>query len=119
MYLDLPYATFEPKEGQNVYVNENADFFAGGRVDLSRDAMGKAYYTLKNLCGKRATSFTELYLENTPDVEPYQFVFAAKVFAELGIFYVSNKILRCDKTVRADLETSKIYRTVSKMVQKC
>lgn len=119
VYLDLPYATFEPKEGQNVYVNENADFFAGGRVDLSRDAMGKAYYTLKNLCGKRATSFTELYLENTPDVEPYQFVFAAKVFAELGIFYVSNKILRCDKTVRADLETSKIYRTVSKMVQKC
>ncbi len=119
VYLDLPYGIFKRSEGQNVYVCKNAVSKPFLNVDLSRASMGEAYFIIKSLCGKRATSFTRLYYEALPNIDPYTFVFAAKVFVELGIFYVSNNILKCDKTVKSDLRSSKIYQSVSEMVQKC
>jgi len=49
----------------------------------------------------------------------YQFIFACKVFTELKIFYLDNKILRYNQSVKTDLNASKIYKTVLEIIQKC
>ncbi len=120
VYLDKPLSYLNHNQGQSVIVSSNLNSFSAlSKLDVSRSAMIDAFVKLKALCNKRYVSSVRFYLDNKPDLDPYQCIFALAVFMELEFFSVSNGVLRYDSRVKRDLMTSNLYKKVVNMVTKC
>ena len=119
IYLDNGFSVIS-EEGQtvicakDVYARKTLDL-----IDISRSALGDAFLKIKALTGKRFVSSVRFYVDNTPEIEPHQFIFALAVFMELGIFSVSNGTLKCDSRIKRDLMTSEIYTKIMRLKTKC
>ncbi|MCQ2399672.1 MAG: DHHA1 domain-containing protein, partial [Clostridia bacterium] len=120
IYLDEPFSVLPHDESQTVIVATDEPFpLSLEHVDVSRSAMADAFVKIKALAGRKYTSSVRLYTDNKPDVDPYQFIFALAVFGELEIFTFDDGILKCDAGVKRDLMTSKIYKTVLGIKERC
>ena len=119
IYLDNGFSVIDG-EGQTVICAQ--DVYARSaldKVDLSRQALGDAFIKIKSLTGKRFVSSVRFYVDNKPEIEPHQFIFALAVFMELGIFSVVDGTLKCDSRIKRDLMTSEIYTKILRLKTKC
>ncbi len=117
IYLDNPLYEVKRMRSTEVYVNEDSSVLSVlPPLDCSREGVGEVFTLLKQHVGDRAGSFYGLYesgvLEGS-QITRYQFIFAAEVLGELGIFAFEGGRLCYDKAVRADLSASKIYTKIS------
>jgi len=120
VYLDKPLSVNAFDENQAVVVASDLYPYSNfDKVDLSRDAMIDAFVKIKALVGKKYVSSARLYIENEPDINPYQFIFALAVFMELDIFSGTGGVLKCDGRIKRELTSSQIYRQVESIKQRC
>ncbi|MBO5285960.1 MAG: single-stranded-DNA-specific exonuclease RecJ [Clostridia bacterium] len=120
VYLDTPLTYLRMEDGKSVIVvKDMPNLSALNRLDLSRQGMIDAFIKLKALNNKRYSGSTRFYLDNKPDLDPYQCIFALAVFSELKIFNLSNGVLKYDNTVKSDLMSSKLYQKAINTVSKC
>ena len=120
VYLDRGISTLPEREGQAVaMVKDVYAYDVFDRLDLSRSAFVDAFVKIKELTGKKYMSSVRFYTDNKPDIDPYQFIFALAVFTEVGIFTVSDGILKCDSSVKRDLTTAQIYTAVERLKARC
>lgn len=120
VYLDKPISFLSHSEGQSVIVASNPPANSViDRIDVSRAGMADAFVKIKNLVNKRYVSSVRLFVDNEPDIDPYQFIFALAVFNELNIFSAVGGVLKCDNRIKRDLMTSEIYQKVVDLKEKC
>ncbi len=120
VYLDQSFSYLPSKEGQTVVIAGDVVSRLGiENIDLSRSAMAEAFINIKALAGKKYISSTRLFLENRPNIDPYQFIFALAVFMELGFFSAQGGILKCDGRVKRELTSSQIYKQAESLKAKC
>lgn len=108
VYMDLPPRVVAA--GKHTYINKTLDgrgLFRG--LSVARADFAAVFALLKSLVGRRFTSAADFYRANGLKCDEKQFIFAARVFIELGIFVVSDGVLRLDGSVRSELKNSLIY----------
>lgn len=82
-------------------------------VSAERAVFADIFTYLVTLNGKNFASSAEAYYAYSPRFGAEQFVFAAEVFLELGIFKINNGRLFYDARVKSALTNSEIYNFVS------
>ncbi|MBP5194094.1 MAG: single-stranded-DNA-specific exonuclease RecJ [Clostridia bacterium] len=114
IYLDDPVYSVRKTRSAEVTVNSDIsvreEFPA---VNATREGVGEVYALLRRFKGTKASSSAELFgaiSKEVPEISRYQFVFAAEVLGELGIISFGSGRLYIDRTIRADLGDSAIYR---------
>ena len=116
IYLDDPVYTVKKMKSAEVFVGSDISVRAEFPVvDATREGVGEVFAILKNYKGARASSSAALYgaiSQEVPEISRYQFIFAAEVLSELGIISFDSGRLHIDRTVRADLNDSAIYRKI-------
>ena len=105
IHLDAPLSLLNT--GKKTFVNADLKAF-DFCVDKDRNAMVIVYKILVDMISKGVKNFTEAYQKSGKNISLEQFLFAGKVFEELG-FIIEKDMLYIDKTVKRDLSESKIY----------
>lgn len=96
--------------GRTVYVNADAPCTLFDGLDTSREALAAVYRAVRaGVAGEDSVS-AALAQEEFP---PRQFVFAAEVFAELGLVRIGGGMLRAAGGKRTELAKSAIYRAAA------
>ena len=96
--------------GRTVYVNADAPCTLFDGLDTSREALAAVYRAVRaGVAGEDSVS-AALAQEEFP---PRQFVFAAEVFAELGLVRTGGGMLRAAGGKRTELAKSAIYRAAA------
>ena len=109
VFLDKPL--YMPIIDTKTYVNTEFSGFDASGLNLSREALGKIYVSLKKIDGGFA-SVTEAG-EKIGEKNIKQVVFAVKVFEELGLVVLKNGRYFVESGKKCDLNSSVIYRRVS------
>jgi ssDNA-specific exonuclease RecJ len=112
VYLDKPF--FVPDFNVECIVNSKS---IGNLYieDLSfgREYLAEIYNYLVSISGKKFTRETEFYISNEVMFNELDFIFACKVFFELGFFTNENGILRKQNKEKTPLTDSKIYTKIT------
>ena len=117
IYLDNPLYGVKQMKTAKVFVNKDMpvkDILPP--LDATREGVGKVFATLRVYDRERADNSTSLYYAigaEVPEISRYQFVFAVEVLVELGIIRFENGRMRYDKTVKTDINSSKIFAKIS------
>ncbi|MBQ7163763.1 MAG: single-stranded-DNA-specific exonuclease RecJ [Clostridia bacterium] len=113
IYLDNPVYEVKRLKTAGVYVNGDikvSDMMP--KINATRAGVGEVFSAVTPFSGTAASSSAELYAalsEKVPYITRYQFVFAVEVLEELGIIKFENGKMKYDKSVRADITSSKIF----------
>ncbi len=115
VYLDEPMYTPVKVGSAAIYVNGGiraSEFLPD--LNPTREGVGEVFSIVKNMNGKRAYTPSDLYFIIKEDayISRYQLIFGVKVLEELGIIVFKNGKIEYDRTVRADLNKSKIFKTI-------
>lgn len=111
-YLDEP-ADFNVAAltGKRVLVNgERCGYGSLAALDVSRSTMGEIYRALRS--GPTGENSIALALSSDSGFSPEQVIFAAEVFAELGLIRFGGGKMSVVKNRKSDLALSAIYRSV-------
>ena len=116
MYRDVVFLEqpadfhFPSLAGKTVYVNADAPCTLFDGLDVSRAAMAEVYRAIRTgVAGDGSVAAASA--QNV--CPPRQFVFAAEVFAELGLVRVSGGRLRAVPGKKTELTKSAIYRAAA------
>jgi len=83
---------------------------------VDRETFVEYYKLIRQWHGKRVVGIYDLYkraCENNSGINPFQFVFCAVVFAQLGILRLDNGYVKMDERKRTELEKSSAYLSVT------
>ena len=105
IHLDAPLSLLETNK--KTLINKDLKAF-NIKLDKERSSMILVYKTLVDIISKGAKSLVDAYQKSDKSASFEQFLFAGKVFEELG-FIIEKDMLYIDKTVKRDLSESKIY----------
>ncbi len=108
IHLDAPLSLLDV--GVKTYVNKDLKAF-NVKIEKERSSMISVYKALVEIISKGSKDLTQAYDKSDKNVAFEQFVFAGKVFEELG-FIISRDMLYIDKTAKRDLSESKIYTKI-------
>ena len=116
IYMDKPPRVVAG--GRETYVNTELSgrgLFKG--VSADRGAFKEVFALLRSLSGKKFTKPVAFYRENRVQYNRNQFLFALKVFGELGIFVCRNGVFSQDVSVRSELKNSAVYRRTERILR--
>lgn len=82
------------------------------RLSVERSDFAEIYNYLINSKGKKFTSAWEFYLHNKVTFDAYNFIFATRVFIELGFFDIESGVLKTGKIQKKPLINSLIYSKI-------
>jgi len=82
---------------------------------LDRDTFVKYYKIIRNAKGKRANGLLSLFeqLKSIQEIDPYQFVFCATVFSQLGILIIENNYVKINEKKSTELTNSSAYNMIA------
>ncbi len=108
VFLEQPACLhFASLEGRTVYVNADAPCSVFEGLDISREGMANVYRVIRGgVAGENSVAAAAAQTA----VPPRQFVFAAEVFAELGLLRAEGGMLRAAAGKKTELAKSAIYR---------
>ncbi|MCL2846880.1 MAG: single-stranded-DNA-specific exonuclease RecJ [Firmicutes bacterium] len=101
--------------GDASYRDEKLDKIINELV-VDRETFVEYYKLIRQWHGKRVVGIYDLYkraCENNSGINPFQFVFCAVVFAQLGILRLDNGYVKMDERKRTELEKSSAYLSVT------
>ena len=108
VFLDKPL--YMPIINAKTYINTEFSGFKKSGLDLSREALGKTYVSLRDI--KNGFSSVAEACEKIGEKNLKQIVFALKVFEELGLAVQKNGRYFVEGGKKCDLNSSVIYRRV-------
>ena len=111
IYLDKPYLV-QKNSAKNYVVKDYIGYKLIDKISTDRSDFAHIFtylLTLKNKRVKSLVAFTKTYAK---DFENEQFLFALKVFIELGIFSIKEGILCYDEKIKNTLTNSKLYSKI-------
>ncbi len=116
IYLDEPLFGYPEIKGiENVVIADRKAFELS--LDVSRKTFAKCFMLLKNNSFYGKSSADVALCIKDDELSSEQIVFCLEVFIELKIFYFSQGALLYDKSVKSDLNASKLYRAVCELTQ--
>ncbi len=112
IYLDAPVFGYPQIKGIERVVCSKTRAFPLD-LDTSRAVFAKCFSLFKynSFHGKSSSDVALSIADDCLSSE--QIIFCLEVFLELKIFYFSQGALLCDKSVKSDLNASRLYRAVS------
>ena len=108
IHLDAPLSLINTNI--KTFVNEDLKSF-DVKILKDRNSMVGVYKTLVEVISKGSKNLVDAYKKSGQTTELEQFIFAGKVFEELG-FIIQKDLLYIDKTVKRDLTESTIYTKI-------
>lgn len=108
IHLDAPLSLINTNI--KTFVNEDLKSF-DVKILKDRNSMVGVYKMLVEVISKGSKNLVDAYKKSGQTTELEQFIFAGKVFEELG-FIIQKDLLYIDKTVKRDLTESTIYTKI-------
>lgn len=111
IYLDKPYLV-QKTSARNYVVKDYIGYQLIDKISTDRSVFAQIFTrltTLKNMQVNSLVDFTKTYSNN---FDKEQFLFALKVFIELGIFSIKNNVLYYDEKIKNTLTNSKLYSKI-------
>lgn len=120
VYLDAPMYKPVSVAGAKVFVNVSiraSEFLPD--LTPTRAAVGEVFSTVKGFDKKHAYTPSDLFFLLGEDayISRYQLIFAVKVLEELGIITFRNGRMVYDRNIRADINKSKIFKTIEHLIE--
>ena len=111
IYLDKPYLVLK-SNAKNYVVKDYIGYKIIENIITDRSDFAKIFTYLLTLKNKRVKSLVDFTIEYSREFNQEQFLFALKVFIELGIFSIQNGVLcHCEK-IKNTLTNSKLYSKI-------
>lgn len=110
VYLDKPL-TFVKGYEESYCIDNLIGYKWIDKISTDRSDMISAFNTICEFIGKEKTQILS-EIEKKDDKEIKQIIFAFCVFKELGIFYLSDGVLKKDNKIKSALTNSTVYSKI-------
>ena len=115
IYMDTPPCV--TATGRKTVVNtELSGRGVFGDLSVDRAAFKEVFTVLRAMTGRKFTKAVDFYRENRVQCNRKQFLFALKVFGELGIFVCRNGVFTQDLSIKSELKNSALYRRMVRLL---
>ena len=111
IYLDKPYLV-QKSTAKNYVVKDYVGYKIIDNISTDRSVFKQIFAYLLTLKNRQVNSLVDFAKTYSNDFNKEQFLFTLKVFIELGIFSVKNKVLYYDEKVKNTLTNSKLYSKI-------
>lgn len=111
IYLDKPYLV-QKSTAKNYVVKDYVGYKIIDNISTDRSVFKQIFAYLLTLKNRQVNSLVDFAKTYSNDFNKEQFLFTLKVFIELGIFSVKNKVLDYDEKVKNTLTNSKLYSKI-------
>ena len=118
---DQNYYLYELENTLDTYISDNSiDIYDiskkySDRINTDRNNYSVIYKTILKYSGNSCNSAYNIYNKESKQFDAIDFIFAFYVFIELGFFSFADGKLVKNETVRKDLSSSSIFRTICEL----
>ncbi len=111
IYLDKPFSV-QKTSAKNYVVKDYIGYKILDTISTDRTIFAQIFAHLLTLKNKEIKDVVEFARSNSGDFSNEQFLFALKVFIELGIFTIKNGRFTYDEKIKNALTNSKLYSKI-------